>query len=57
LVTDRVRDLSRLQNIQAEVEAHPASYLINIRGLSSWVQMARLKTYHLPPSSTKVKNA
>jgi hypothetical protein len=57
LITGRVRDLSLLQNTKAVVEAHPASYSISIRGLSSWVQMVRLKTYHLPPSSTKVKNA
>jgi hypothetical protein len=53
LVTGRVRDLSLLQ---AELETHSASYSISIRGLSSSVQMVRLKTCQLPPSSAKVKN-
>jgi hypothetical protein len=57
LIASRVRDLSLLQNTQADLKAHPASYSISIRDLSSWVQMVRLKTYHLPPSRTKVKNA
>jgi hypothetical protein len=57
LITGRVRDFSLLQNVQTDPEAHPASYSMGIRDLLSQVQTGRLEPYHLPPASTKVKNA